>query len=804
MNFKEFAKRSASIYYKYALDYNKGNIEYTVRNIDENAPFFDLHITTAIPSTEHLKIQIKETLYEEDQIKILEYDPQAHIVKILAKPEYSTLIKEAAVSDVLLVANVRFLIKRTEDWYAKYGDRVCLPNTAPSVAHYEPRKIKDTPSNDQYTAIKGILKAPLTYVWGAPGTGKTQIVLARTLLTYIKRKKRVLITAPTNRAVEQILYAILPILESVDIPYEKVLRLGIPTTEFAQKYPTVCESHQIRTELAKAQASIETTKLRIEHLKEQVVLQKRWRNYKDARSKFDICVTNVRCGFDSLHKLEQDKDQLLGDIEALTIKKSHYIKELAVLSQNIGKEKDKLRQTNRQLQKLKTSVFRYFYQNKIESFEQQLSCSIEQLNALEAKQKALIESKDNNAAILIQTQKKLDELHGKHKNLAAQLKNHFKLFLELHLLREKDFHQQKDWKKNIYLAIQKGQELFNKKEIEYRNVTPIDTRETISTIHQLEQQLERLKTAFSDLSDRQTLRKDKCQILAVTIDGCLTKVLPDGDFIPDHIFLDEAGYASLIKAATLTAFHCPLTLLGDHMQLPPVCEINDEQLQDQGLAPVVLWAQSALYLEDLFTVPFEDLLYRYLKHQPPFFKNLKKYDLLHSFRFSNSLASILAGEIYSTALEGTDTHHTDIFYINVPTKIKKTPAKDEQKRYNPAECDAIKEFIFQHDDLEVGIITPYKNQKNALRKNIPNHIEVNTVHGSQGREWDCVVLSVVDTTNRWFTDSLLEKSNGKFVINTAVSRAKKQLVLVCDANYWSTQKNQLIGKLLSVAREIKL
>ena len=110
----------------------------------------------------------------------------------------------------------------------------------------------------------------------------------------------------------------------------------------------------------------------------------------------------------------------------------------------------------------------------------------------------------------------------------------------------------------------------------------------------------------------------------------------------------------------------------------------------------------------------------------------------------------------------------------------------------------------QNDDLEIGIITPYKNQKNALRKRIRNSIEVNTVHGSQGREWDCVVFSVVDTTDQWFTNSLLPKSNGKNVVNTAVSRAKKQLVLVCDTNYWSTQKNQLIGKLLSIAQELKL
>ena len=81
--------------------------------------------------------------------------------------------------------------------------------------------------------------------------------------------------------------------------------------------------------------------------------------------------------------------------------------------------------------------------------------------------------------------------------------------------------------------------------------------------------------------------------------------------------------------------------------------------------------------------------------------------------------------------------------------------------------------------------------------------EVLTIHGSQGREWDIVILSVVDTTNKWFTNSKCTKSNGLKVINTAVSRAKKKLVIVCDANYWKTQQEQLIGKLISIGKEIQ-
>ena len=53
-------------------------------------------------------------------------------------------------------------------------------------------------------------------------------------------------------------------------------------------------------------------------------------------------------------------------------------------------------------------------------------------------------------------------------------------------------------------------------------------------------------------------------------------------------------------------------------------------------------------------------------------------------------------------------------------------------------------------------------------------------------------------------DSLNPESNGKKVINTAVSRARKNLFIVCDYNYWIRQESQLIGKLLKVAERYSL
>ncbi len=298
-------------------------------------------------------------------------------------------------------------------------------------------------------------------------------------------------------------------------------------------------------------------------------------------------------------------------------------------------------------------------------------------------------------------------------------------------------------------------------------------------------------------NDKET-RIRNCLVLAATVDTCLDRVLPSGDFKPDHVFLDEADNCSLIKGVTLTAYNCPVTFFGDHMQLKPVCAMKNTEIALENNAPVSLWAQSAIYTEDAFYKEPREIFADYCSRKPAVFDHMKKYDLIHTYRFGNALASVLAANIYP-GLSGDVNHETDIYFINA---IK---AKGKLKRTNTSECNVISVYLTRNNTTDAGIITPYKNQRNELKETLrENHIledSVLTVHGSQGREWDTVLFSVTDTTDMYFTDSL---RNGKNIINTAVSRAKKKLILVCDVNYWKTQPRQLIAQLLSVAKEIVL
>ncbi len=133
-------------------------------------------------------------------------------------------------------------------------------------------------------------------------------------------------------------------------------------------------------------------------------------------------------------------------------------------------------------------------------------------------------------------------------------------------------------------------------------------------------------------------------------------------------------------------------------------------------------------------------------------------------------------------------------------------------RVNPAEMEAIRTLLEDGVDGSVAVLTPYKNQVAHLKKNLKGLIDPNqimSIHRSQGQEWETVIISVVDHQSkgaygRWFTDSTNSMSKGMKVINTAVSRAKKRLILVGHAGYWIAQNDQLLGELFRNADEISL
>ena len=272
MPFQDAAVESAQLYYSFLESNGGGLIKYRVSKIipESKSPRkneYWLQLDQKVKNTDGLMVQIKNYTYSSEQIKPSVFDSHRRMLKVCLSESAKGAFDHCAPEDIIVFSDLRFLVRRVKDWYKRFGNCIKLPAGKPTVKEADCRNLKQTPSSDQALAIRGVLSEPFSYVWGAPGTGKTRFVLARAVLAYLQAGEKILVTAPTNNAVEQTLYGLLPVLEEAGLDYNKlVIRLGTANADFLAKYPGVCEDSgyskaiaEILDNLSSLQISLEET-----------------------------------------------------------------------------------------------------------------------------------------------------------------------------------------------------------------------------------------------------------------------------------------------------------------------------------------------------------------------------------------------------------------------------------------------------------------------------------------------------------------------------------------------------------------
>lgn len=105
-----------------------------------------------------------------------------------------------------------------------------------------------------------------------------------------------------------------------------------------------------------------------------------------------------------------------------------------------------------------------------------------------------------------------------------------------------------------------------------------------------------------------------------------------------------------------------------------------------------------------------------------------------------------------------------------------------------------------HDEVDFGIISPYKAQVRLLRRYVRNNrmlkplrknIAVNTVDGFQGQERDVIVMSLVRDNARGDIGFL----NDLRRMNVAITRARKKLIILGNAD--TLGQNRFYEKLIA-------
>lgn len=232
----------------------------------------------------------------------------------------------------------------------------------------------------------------------------------------------------------------------------------------------------------------------------------------------------------------------------------------------------------------------------------------------------------------------------------------------------------------------------------------------------------------------------------------------------DMVIMDEASQGNIAVSLVPIIRGRNLMLVGDPQQLNPVIIMepsdNDRLRKRYGVTEEYDYCKNSIYKAFLASdaVSVEILLshhYRCDKRIISF--NNKKY-------YNNKLV-IDSGSKAEQPLVFKDIQDNTTFYKNTA----------------PREAEEIAAFAVRNKDKQIGVITPFANQKDLINdiivKNNLDNVTCGTVHAFQGDEKDVVLfsLALTDKTGVGTYDWL---KNNKELINVATSRAKDRLIVL--------------------------
>ena len=242
----------------------------------------------------------------------------------------------------------------------------------------------------------------------------------------------------------------------------------------------------------------------------------------------------------------------------------------------------------------------------------------------------------------------------------------------------------------------------------------------------------------------------------------------NSDVLYDYLIMDEASQVDIATGALALSCARNVVIVGDTKQLPNVVTddmrakanaIFDSFNVNEGYQYTKSFLQSIL---DIMPNVPQTLLREHYRCHPKIinFCNQKFY----------------RGELI---IMTTDNGEDDVLSV-----VKTVAGNHERNHYSQRQIDVIKNEIipkYVSNPQETGIIAPYKNQVEALSREITD-IDAATVHKFQGKEKESIIISTVD-------DEISDFADDPYLINVAVSRAKKKLILVVTGNKQDKERN---------------
>ncbi|XP_043221855.1 DNA-binding protein SMUBP-2-like [Amphibalanus amphitrite] len=253
----------------------------------------------------------------------------------------------------------------------------------------------------------------------------------------------------------------------------------------------------------------------------------------------------------------------------------------------------------------------------------------------------------------------------------------------------------------------------------------------------------------------------------------------------DLVVIDECSQ-SVEAACWLAAQRTgKLLLAGDHRQLPPT--IISKPAANLGLEVSLMERQmkrhGALVVRMLCTQYRMHELIQQWPSQQHYGGRLEAAPAVRHHRLTD----------LPRVRRTDDTEHTLVLIDTAGYGLTEARPDHAGSRSNHGEADIVAAHVgaLVHAGMsedQIGVITPYRAQSTRVRDLLwwryLEEVEVQTVDGFQGREKEAIVVSLV----------ISKKPGLSFVtdkrrINVAITRARRQLVIVCDTKLMSQDKD---------------
>ena len=233
----------------------------------------------------------------------------------------------------------------------------------------------------------------------------------------------------------------------------------------------------------------------------------------------------------------------------------------------------------------------------------------------------------------------------------------------------------------------------------------------------------------------------------------------------DLVIMDEAGQCNCATALLPIARARQLLLVGDTNQLKPVVVLEDI-IND--------------YLKKEYAISSD---YDYSKYS--ILDVMRKHDnisknimLTYHYRCGKKIIDFSNKRFYNGKLNLEYLSDEGNLYL---LNVKNINSKLRNENYE--EAKAIIDYIKRNELKDTAIITPFKNQQilinSMLKENNINDVTCGTIHQVQGAEKNTIIISssISPKTSKKTFDWI---KNNSEITNVAVTRAKKNLIVVSD------------------------